>query len=387
MQRANHLSSQALKAKPSPAILSTQPRNPNWRESTSLIITAKDDHSSSDQQFNYSVLMVKRSGGSSFMPSTFVFPGGRVELSDFDTKWYLLYAKYGLSPATLDESIGRDITGPRPPIVTSPLSAREVINSKQTILNPEIALRITAIRETFEEAGVLLLTAPEERHQDCTPTQLSSADLSTWQLRVRNDGSSFFDLCDSLQMVPNIWHLHEWTNWLTPTNNHNKRYDTIFYMVCLPRRPDVVVDNAEVTMPMWTSPLSILEEHHKDQVFVAPPQVWEMSRMLHFSHLDQLQHFALSRQRQGLERWMPVVTALNDGTLFFLPGDERYPEAPEMIANEPIPSLDSTVDEQEAVSCKNLTVMRDGHFESVCTVEPICGHKQPIRFSGTFTAQ
>lgn len=244
-------------AKPTPAILSLQPESPNWRESTSLIITAKDSSSEeSSEKFNYSVLMVKRSGGSSFMPSTFVFPGGRVELSDFDSKWYSLYAKLtGLQQAALDESIrAQDISGPRPPIVTSPLSARELVSSGQAILNPEIALRITAIRETFEEAGILLLTPhPEQPHKDDSyaPVQLSGSDLSTWQLRVRNDGSTFLDLCQSLQMVPNIWALYEWTNWLTPTNNHKKRYDTIFYVVCLQSgRPDVQVDNAEVTKPI-----------------------------------------------------------------------------------------------------------------------------------------
>lgn len=197
--------------------------------------------------------MVKRSGGSSFMPSTFVFPGGRVELSDFDAKWYSLYGKLtGLQQGPLDESIAQKITGPRPPIVTSPLSARDLISSGATILNPEIALRITAIRETFEEAGILLLTSPEELHKNDSyaPVELSAADLSSWQLRVRNDGSSFYDLCDSLKMVPNIWALYEWTNWLTPTNNHKKRYDTIFYVVCLEKRPDVQVDNAEVFKPI-----------------------------------------------------------------------------------------------------------------------------------------
>lgn len=106
--------------------------------------------------------------------------------------------------------------------------------------------------------------------------------------------------------------------------------------------------------------------------------------MLHFSSLSQLHHFAQSRQTHGLERWMPVVANANDGMLFFVPGDERYPETPEMIdINEPILSLDSTLEEQEAsVKRQNLTVMRNGHFESVSTVVPACGHKQPIRFTG-----
>lgn len=106
--------------------------------------------------------------------------------------------------------------------------------------------------------------------------------------------------------------------------------------------------------------------------------------MLHFSTLSELKQFAQSRQKLGLERWMPVVASVNDGMLFFVPGDERYPDVPEMIdIKQPIISLDSTLEEQESlVKCQNLTIMRNGHFESVSTVVSNCGHKQPIRFTG-----
>lgn len=193
--------------------------------------------------------MVKRSRGSTFMPSAFVYPGGAVELSDFDTKWYRLFEKSGLARPKLEDSITGNIGGPRPPIVTNPLTVRQLTTSGGSILHPDIALRITAIRETFEEAGILLLTSSDNL-ANRTAVKLSQSELSSWQLRVRQDSSAFYELCQSKGLLPNIWSLAEWTNWMTPTNNHNKRFDTIFYVVCLEEQPAVQVDNAEVTKPL-----------------------------------------------------------------------------------------------------------------------------------------
>lgn len=152
---------------PTPAILHSQPANPNWREAASLIILAPgtDHHppqsslssftssSPAASAFDYSILMVKRSGGSSFMASAFVFPGGQVELSDFDHRWYGLFSRHlGLSEETVNSSVSDEIVGPRPPIVRQSITLRKH-TAGTPVLNPDIALRIAAIRETFEEAG------------------------------------------------------------------------------------------------------------------------------------------------------------------------------------------------------------------------------------------
>lgn len=83
-----------------------------------------------------------------------------------------------------------------------------------------------------------------------TAVILSPEDLAIWQLRVRNDSSAFYELCNSLGMVPNIWSLYEWSDWLTPVSVGHRRFDTLFYVCCLTHRPTVRVDNAEVTKPI-----------------------------------------------------------------------------------------------------------------------------------------
>ena len=136
-----------------PKSLSIQPDNPNWREAASLMILSKDDR---NKEFDYSMLMVKRSGKSSFMASALVFPGGVIELFDFDSSWYDLFAGHGIDKKELDSTISQQITGPRLPIIGNPLAVRSAPVVDRGYLNPDIALRISAIRETFEEAGEFL---------------------------------------------------------------------------------------------------------------------------------------------------------------------------------------------------------------------------------------
>ena len=108
--------------------------------------------------------------------------------------------------------------------------------------------------------GILLLTTIDQRTtKTSTAIKLPPDELSKWQLRVRKDASTFYDLCQSFRMIPNIWSLYEWCDWLTPTNQHNKRYDAIFYVCCLEEKPVVQIDNFEVTKPIVSLTSQVLQ--------------------------------------------------------------------------------------------------------------------------------
>lgn len=207
--------------------------------------------SSKQSQYDYRLMMVKRSGLSSFLASAYVFPGGRVEIADFSPRWWDLFARFNLTRQDL-AVFSQSIKGPRPPIVLESKAIQEAshINRPEDILPADIGLRISALRETFEETGVLLLTRPgddADSYQPLSDRDNVSVDLSLWRDKVRKDAASFLDLCLETNLCPNLWCLYEWWNWLTPTSVGHKRCDTMFYVSFLEVEPKVVLDNEEVT--------------------------------------------------------------------------------------------------------------------------------------------
>nr|XP_027196737.1 nucleoside diphosphate-linked moiety X motif 19-like isoform X1 [Dermatophagoides pteronyssinus] len=375
-----------------PNDMSKLPKKQSWKEASSLIILAPDNQSkinlTDDQnlpiKFDYNTLMVKRSVTSSFFASAYVFPGGQVELSDFEYKWYDLFEKYGINLNDLDR-ISMDIVGPRPPMITDPITLKGQ-STNMKIINMDIGLRITAIRETFEEAGILLLVDPKNHNDNDYCKVLTSkslnTDLNEWRQKIRSDSGQFIQLCDQLKMVPNVWSLYEWSNWLTPISVGHRRFDTMFYVCCFEQKPPVFVDNAEVTTPIWCNPIEILETHRLDQAFLAPPQVYELSRFLRFPKMDRLYRFMRSRQTLGCQRWLPVFLTYDDGALSLVPGDEQYPTEPLLVSDgKQIPEFNGSVhDANRNAKSKNRMELMGIKCRAICTIEPGCGHIPPITY-------
>ena len=90
--------------------------------------------------------MLKRSSRSKFMPNAYVFPGGVLAESDSSVGWLELFLSQGYSEDDLEELVLRHVDRP---LLMSKADVSEGVER-------DLALRLTAIRETFEESGVLL---------------------------------------------------------------------------------------------------------------------------------------------------------------------------------------------------------------------------------------
>lgn len=221
-----------------------------WKEASSLIIASKANNeqflnNQSSEKCEYRLLMTKRSAKSSFLASAFVFPGGHLEESDFSSEWLTVFKNAGYRQTDL-QSVSSRVKGPRPPIVTNCQTRSSFVNqnSLEEPLSSDIGLRICAIRETFEETGVLLV---ERMNLDSKSVPLSSSDIEQWRKKVRNNGHEFISLCLYLNCAPNIWQLREWWNWLTPNALGHKRFDTMFYIYCTEKELKPLVDGNEVS--------------------------------------------------------------------------------------------------------------------------------------------
>lgn len=197
--------------------------------------------------FDYNVLLLKRSKKSGFMPSAYVFPGGVVDASDFSSEWLDVFASFRNSPNFGLRKV-EQVAASRPPIfATDRLKLGSPVPG-------EVAFRICALRETFEESGVLLVvskqkgeSSPGSQSPVLKTNLLDSGDLTKWRILVNQNPSNFIRMCKELEVLPNIWALHEWSNWLTPVEKYGRaRFDTAFFICCLQETPETLQDQREI---------------------------------------------------------------------------------------------------------------------------------------------
>ena len=201
-----------------------------------------------------------------------VFPGGVLDNADFSPKWLDLFGeiKSHSSGQPFSSIINmKDSNAPRLPLYST-------IPNDSGSLRGEIAFRICAIREMFEEAGLLLArdSSDVDTVLDLLPGSfkpavklLPDSVLEEWRERVHSNAEEFITMCKyiinllmlamrfsalhlqchsrELECVPDIWSLIEWSDWLTPRNS-KRRYDTVFYMCFVETKPPATPDGAEV---------------------------------------------------------------------------------------------------------------------------------------------
>lgn len=173
------------------------------------------------------VFMQRRNPSSSFVPGAYVFPGGRVDADDADPR----FVGAGFDVAAADAAVG------------GPGATR---------------FFVAAVREAFEEAGVLLA-----RHRaDGNPfdARADRGRLADARARVlRADGGLAIEL-DRLDAVLDLQALVPFGRWITPVGAP-KRYDTWFFVAAAPSGHVYTHDDdraGEMVASEWLRPADAL---------------------------------------------------------------------------------------------------------------------------------
>ena len=163
-----------------------------------------------------------------FAAGTTVFPGGRVDAADSELPWS------GRSPDGLALRLGCDA-----------LVAR--------------ALVAAAVRETLEEAGVLLTDPPS-----------GVLDVGTLAADVEAGRIQFGDLLRDrgLSVAPDL--LHPWARWITPVGEV-RRYDTRFFVAALPDGATPADLTSESSTAGWFPARAALAEGERGERILMPP--------------------------------------------------------------------------------------------------------------------
>lgn len=166
------------------------------------------------------VLMVARHEEIDFASGALVFPGGKVDSADAD-------------PALAPHVIGTD-----------------------GLDHAARALRVAAIREAFEESGVLLAREPGSTNT-LPPARLKSLGAYRKQLAAGELTMLEFVARERLALAADL--LLPFSHWVTPPFMP-RRFDTWFFLARAPVDQIAAHDGNELVDSVWISPAAALEE-------------------------------------------------------------------------------------------------------------------------------
>lgn len=236
-----------------------------------------------DSEDGPQVLMLKRHGLSEVLAGAFVFPGGKLDAPDTELQ----------DSPYLDES-------------ASLLHAR--LGENEIDAATAAGLYVAALRETFEESGLLLA-------EDLAPARAEEA------LARLAGGMAFNTLLAEMGLRLRVGALAPWSRWITPPDSPNKRFDTRFFVA---RAPVGLArhDERETTEARWVQPRPALQSYWRGELTLAPPQIMTLAHLARHRSVDS----ALAEARGRLPALIqPHVIRDAEGRTMCYPGDALHP--------------------------------------------------------------
>lgn len=247
----------------------------------------------------FQVYLLKRSSGSVFFPAMYVFPGGTVDAADRDARLWQPYVDMGT------EEIDLRLGGGLPTAET-------------------LAHGVAALRETYEEAGVLLAAGTQKDRE-------GSDAIPGCQRNERPEKGWLQSWAVSSKSTLSLSRLARWSHWITP-EAMKPRFDTRFFIAFVPPDQKCAPDALETTRGIWVSPEEGLSGNLGGKIPLSPPTIVTLHELLAFSSLDGLKKEVENRPWGEARR--PRFMKLSKGSMLVEPWDPMYDEAFEVDAEE-----------------------------------------------------
>jgi 8-oxo-dGTP pyrophosphatase MutT (NUDIX family) len=235
------------------------------------------------------VFMARRHADTVFVGGAYVFPGGRVDPEDAIDPAYC---------AGIDEAVA---------------------NRRLGLRKGGLAHFVAAIRECFEEAGVLLAydrsgsllefaDPTVEAHFKELRDRLNAGDLSIQQIAER----------EQLRLATD--RIEYWSHWITPMGEP-RRYDTRFFATLAPESQTAAHDDWELTGSAWVTPREALERGARREWKIIFPTL---------RTLEALDRHETAAAAVAWAARQPLPLPANQPRVFggrvVLPGDDGYAE-------------------------------------------------------------
>lgn len=180
------------------------------------------------------VLLLRRTRSAGFVPGAWVFPGGRVDAADH-------------LPG------GND--------------------------NPLAPALVAALREAFEETGILLARSVQGERRTLQAARDPSVDRARRDLL---DGTlTLTDLLEERELTLDVRATAHIAHWITP-EAEPRRYDTRFFAASVPAGTRAAVDNGEIMESRWIAPHRALADHEAGDLPMILPTVTTLEALREF---------------------------------------------------------------------------------------------------------
>jgi 8-oxo-dGTP pyrophosphatase MutT (NUDIX family) len=232
-----------------------------------------------DTAHGLEVFLVKRHQLSDVMGGAYVFPGGKLDTADCNID----------AQAHLDQT---------------PAHLQHTLGESDTSASTATGLYVAAVREAFEESGVLFAQAA------------MPADLS-------NNALPFGTLLAQHALRLHTRALVPWSRWITPLmpSVGSKRFDTRFFVACMPSDQTATHDNVETTESVWLPPRTALAQYWDGQIQLAPPQIMSLAHLARHTTVDSV---LTQARRQPPPTVLPIGFDVGGERVICYPGDAQH---------------------------------------------------------------
>ncbi len=186
---------------------------------------------------------------------------------------------------------------------------------------------IAAIRECFEEAGVLLArtaTGVTVRFDDL----VAHDRFTTYRHAVHAGERSMTSVLMAENLAAQSDELLWVAHWVTPFGEV-RRFDTRFFVVAMPDDQTPLHDDKETVGSLWVTPLDALNRAQAGELLMLPPTIANLEFLATYSSVDEI--IEAARKIGTPPKLLPKVKWRDDGRIeaLLMPGDAGYNDLPD----------------------------------------------------------
>jgi 8-oxo-dGTP pyrophosphatase MutT (NUDIX family) len=251
------------------------------------------------------VFMLRRNLKSDFVGGAYVFPGGAVD--DHDRHTNLEPVCTGRSDASASNQLGIDRGG--------------------------LAYWVAAIRECFEEAGVLLALDADGAFVHFNDPDVDSR-FQIHRKAVDTGERRLVEICQDEGLQLAVDSIYYFSHWITP-EGAPRRYDTRFFVTRAPEGQVPLHDDREVIANLWIRPGDALAQHRAGEFDLIFPTMRSLAVLERFTSADEL--LAAAAAIETVPAILPKIVEDASGYRILLPGDDGYEDAIAVALPEGVP--------------------------------------------------